>query len=163
MALRAVSSSAASGLVSIATGFANAPLTGTTTETALASVLIPGGSMGPNGALRITANYTYPNNANTKTMTVRIGAQNSVTSSLVFTANGTTTVAYQFSTIVRNAGVTNSQVVFNGGAGSGTTGSANITAAIDTTQNFWVNFTGVLASAADTLTLIGYTVEILHG
>src|SRR5687767_4986995 len=45
--------------------------TGTTDETVVATVVIPGGLMGTNGRLRVTSLWTWPNSANSKTVRVR--------------------------------------------------------------------------------------------
>src|SRR5213079_2421852 len=44
-----------------------ASVTGTLTETVLATIAIPAGAMGVNGAIRVTALWSYTNSADTKT------------------------------------------------------------------------------------------------
>lgn len=47
--------------------------TGDTIETVLANIAIPAGAMGANGALHITAVFSYTNSANAKTLRIRLG------------------------------------------------------------------------------------------
>ncbi|WP_213761989.1 hypothetical protein [Caballeronia sp. dw_19] len=135
-----------------------ASVTGTAVETTLASIVIPAGALKANGSLRVTTLWSYPNNANTKTAKTYFGG-------IAFSNKAlTTSLSNQMQTIVRNRGVTNSQVSSAPTAASdyGSSGAVVQAAAIDTTQAQTLLITGTLATIADTLTLEAYTVEILN-
>jgi len=131
-----------------------ASVTGTTAETALATITIPANVMGPNGALRIDMQWTVTLNADTKTAQVRLGGTS-------FVIHGLASVnSLQGQCVIRNRGVTNSQV----GTGSmsvATTGLPPPTGTIDTTQAQTLTITATLGTTTDTMTLEGYTVELL--
>lgn len=127
--------------------------TGNTTETTLATIAVPANMMGPNGALRINAQFSHTNSANNKTSRIRLGATE-------FAGTVQTTVAgSRIAAIIQNRNVANSQV---GGFYGSSGGSAAVTAAIDTTVSQNLTITGQLASAGETITLESYTVEILR-
>lgn len=131
-------------------------VTGTTAETTLASITIPGGAMGPNGTVRVTAFFSCTNNANVKTALVKLGAM----SPGAALANSATD---QIIAIFRNAGTTAAQKAYQGGTGVGAITGLKQSATLDMTQDQVLTITGTLATAADTITLEGYTVEILPG
>lgn len=136
-----------------------ASVTGTTTETTLATIPIPAGAMGANGSLRITTLWSYTNSANTKTPRVTLGG------TAFFAPALSTTLTAQALTIIRNRNAMNSQVGWASGAGTlgiGSSGNANVTAAVDMSAAQNLLITGQLASAGETLTLEGYTVELLN-
>ena len=140
---------------SAATGMS---VTGTTSETTLASIVIPAGLLGVNGVLRITSLWTYTNSVNNKTLKVNFGG------TTWFNQAQTTTASAQSMTIIRNRGVVNSQVGYAISAGSafGSTSVANPTAAIDTTASQTITITGTLANTGETITLESYIVELLN-
>jgi hypothetical protein len=129
-------------------------LTGTVAETVLATINIPGGMMGPNGALRITPLISTTNNANNKTCTIKLGA------SSVFNLTATANAAHNLHASVRNRGSQASQISTNGG-NYGPVFTAAST--IDTSVDQLLTIRGTLANAGDTITLEGYTVEVLPG
>lgn len=134
-----------------------ASVTGTVTETVLATIAIPAGLMGVNGMLRITPLWSVTNNANAKTLMVRLGGTS------ISTAGAASQATYQNLIILRNRGVANSQVSpVTASTGNGFNGSAAATFAIDTSVAQNLTLTGTLGNAADTITLEGYTVEILN-
>ena len=131
-------------------------LTGSTSETTLATIAIPANSMGANGRLRITTFWSTSGVAGTKTARVRFGGT-------AFVAAGVTTTYWQNMAIIRNANnvavqksfatiSTSSFDLANGTAGSG---------AINTAAAQNITLTGQLSNAGDTLTLEAYEVEIL--
>jgi hypothetical protein len=135
--------------------------TGDTAETVLATVTIPANCMGPNGVLRIRSSWSYPNNANVKTIRARLGG---LTGTTYFASAPTTTATYSDLRSISNRGATNSQV------GSAPTASQIVasasalpTSAIDTTAATTLVFTAQCANAADTITLESYQVEVLKG
>lgn len=126
------------------------------TEDVLATITIPAGTMGANGAVRIISQWTHTNSANTKTLRVK-WAGTAVNTFAITTQAGTYLL-----TVVANRGVTNSQVAPAQNINIyGSTTNAVFTAAVDTTAAVTVTITGQKASAGETLTLEGYTVELL--
>lgn len=133
-----------------------ASVTGTTVETVLASIVVPGGIMGQNGILRITAFWSYPNSANNKSCRIKLGGVqlNSV--------GNTTSVSLQTMVLIRNRGAANSQICI-AGSGVGSSAIAPAVGAVDTTVDQVLAITGTLALDTETITLEGYTVEVLPG
>lgn len=168
MTLRAVSSIGTSGggigLKSsgvLAQSGAASSITGSVALTPLASLIIPASAMGSNGKIRYSFRFTWTNNANNKTMSITIGG---VT---VYTRTRTTNNADAFVMELINRGVQNSQIettlVASAGASySGNASAAVTTFAIDTSVQQTMVFSAQLANAADTVTLEGYSVEILN-
>jgi hypothetical protein len=140
-------------------------LTGTINETELVSITIPGGTLGPNGVLRITTLWAMTGTANAKTIRIKFGGT-------AFHTATTSGVAYsyaQLQTIIRNRNNTAAQIS-NSGAQSvaawasysyGYGGGGNITASIDTTQTQVISITGQHTSAAETIYLQSVIVEVL--
>lgn len=133
--------------------------TGSTTKNTLATVVLPPGIMGANGALRIRSLWSAtPNNVNVKTVTIQFGA------TTVYTGILTSLLQIMDERTVWNRGLTNSQVVVtaasNAPFAAGTV--AVTTAAIDTTAAVSVLFTAQLATGTDTITLEAYTVELIR-
>ena len=133
-------------------------VTGTTSETVLATIPIPAGALGINGVLRITALWSYTNSANNKTLRINFGG------TTWFNQVQTTTASAQGMTMIRNRGSVTSQVGYAISAGSafGSTSVANATAAINMAVAQNLTITGTLALGTETITLEGYTVEILN-
>lgn len=137
-------------------GAAVSALTGTTSETVLATLSLSANLLGPNGTIDVDALWTLTNNANTKTLRARLGGA----SGLIFwsQAVGAFNTA-RGSGRIQNRNSPLAQVAF-AGASFGSQGSAVITGAIDTTAAQTVVITGQLANAADSITLESYSVRI---
>lgn len=135
--------------------------TGNTNETVLATVTIPGGAMGANGRLRITTTWTYPNSANIKTLRIRFGGP-AGTEYCVNAPTTTTTNRIQHEII--NRGAENSQVSGQSIAhfGFGTGAAALVTSAQNTANAVDLVFSAQLASAAETVRLEHYLVELIR-
>lgn len=137
-----------------------ASVTGTLTETALATVTIPAGAMGLNGALRITVLWSHTNSANTKTLNTRLGG---VSGTIISGLPVTTTASTQAMTMLRNRGAANSQVRFGSTTNSFSAfSSAVVTHAVDTSVAQDLVLTGVLTNTGETITVEAYTVELLN-
>lgn len=140
-----------------AKGSAPATLTGSTAETALATINIPGALLGSNGVLRVTTFWNCNNNANAKTIRVRFGG----------TLFGDQPMANNLS-LVSVAHVVNRSATsqFGGGrfgsGGFGGTGVALPTGTVNSAANQPLTITAQLANGADTATLEGYIVELLR-
>jgi hypothetical protein len=132
-------------------------VTGTTSETVLATITIPANAMGPNGAVRVTSQWSYTNSANTKTTNQRFAGFQARTVPL------TTTSSRSDIFLITNRNATNSQVGSSAGAGAyGTSGGTSATFSVDTTQPQNITLCGTLTNTSETITLESYIVEILN-
>lgn len=137
-----------------------ASVTGTTSETSLATVTVPAGLMGINGGVMIWPTFTYPNNANTKTLRARFGG---VAGTQYINQGATTTLTASGMVKIRNRGAANSQA---GAAntsigGFGTMASALVTSAVDTTASVDIVFTGQLGVSTDQINLEALDVWVM--
>lgn len=140
---------------------AAAGVTGTTSETQLASITVPAGAMGKNGAVGITTLWSYTNSANGKTVRVRFGGPSGVAYQ---TLVATTTATLQTQTIIINNNSTGAQKAFTGlTLPYATSTSALTTSSVDTTAATTIYISGQLASSGETITLESYTVELIPG
>lgn len=130
-----------------------------TNETVLETITVPGGVMGPNGSIRITSIWSFTNNINAKTPRLRIGGAGGT---VVWAPSAASIAVLTGHRYIFNRGVQGSQVAgpidVNG---YGTSTGALVTAVIDTSQSFDLVLSGQKATAGDTLTLEGYSVEVL--
>ena len=131
-----------------------------TTETQIASVLVPGGTLGPNGTLRLTTLWEHSDNTGNKTMTLRFGVEGTGgTSFWTFSTINSTTINMLS---IRNRNATNSQLGNLPAAGGyGTMTVPFSTGAIDTTVDQYITFTGSSVDG-DTVSLVSYTIEVLN-
>lgn len=136
--------------------------TGNTNETALATISIPAGAIGPNGFARVTTLWKYTNSGNTKTLRVRLGG---VSGTVFFGLGVTTTNALQNIQIIRNRGAANSQVSMTNSISGvfGTSAADPSTGAVDTASAQDLVISGQLANSGETITLESYIVEICYG
>lgn len=145
---------------------ASASVTGTTSETNLAAIKIPAGLMGVNGSVRVTCLWTYTNSANTKTMLVRFNATSGATSGgQIVALTQTTQATAQTQIIIRNANSLSSQVTYpaiQGATPYGTTTSGLTVSSVDTSSDSYININATLANSSETITLAGYTIEVMH-
>lgn len=142
-----------------------ASVTGTTSETALYTLPLPAGAMGPNDTIRVTIRTSHSNNANAKTLRVRLGPSFGTATALNGlppTINNAATYATTYVISARNS--TSAQVGTVGG-GTGWAGSSGAlsTATVDMTQaqNLYVSLQ--LGSSADTAALESVFVELVRG
>lgn len=135
--------------------------TGTTSETTLATVTIPAGAMGPNGAVIIRVLYSWTSSANSKTPRIRFGG---AAGTIYHGFTATTTTGQQMYLIIRNRNSASSQVGQPSAyAGIGSTTAAIVTSSIDTTAAVDVLIRGILGDASETISVEGYTVSIMYG
>jgi hypothetical protein len=133
--------------------------TGDALETALATIAIPAGAMGPNGQLRVTTQWSYTNSANNKTLRVRFGGT-SGTSYLAQTSTATASAVFQ--NRMANRGAANSQVG-NSNTAFGASAAAIVTSAVDTDAAVNLVLAAQLANAGENVTLESYLIELFHG
>jgi len=135
-------------------------VTGTTNETVLSTVTIPGGSIGPNGIIRIYSLWSNTNDATGKTARIRL---NGLGTQAILGANLSTSGVYADLRQVHNVNSESSQKFqqfsFLAGLGASTTVT---TAAINTASDISLVFTGQLADSADTISIEAYTVEVCY-
>ena len=138
--------------------------TGSTTETALATITVPANAMGPNGVLRITTHWSYTNSANTKTLSVRFGG---VSGTQYLANNVSTSATSRDQRHIHNVNAANSQKGGMVGAvsvgGWGSNANVPVMSTLDTTTAKDIVISGLLANAGDTVTLESYLVEIFYG
>lgn len=138
-----------------------ASVTGTTSETTLATINVPAGAMGPNGQLRITMLWNYTNSANTKTLRIRLGG------TVLITAAPTTTAGLYTQTLIANRNSASSQIIAPNAVGTtnawGATGTAGGAAALNTANALDITLTAQLALGTETATLDAYLVELIYG
>lgn len=133
-----------------------ASVTGTTTETALATCTIPAGAMGTSGGLLIYSTWSVTNSANTKTLRGKFGG------TAFFTQGLTAAAHYSDIRRVRNRSV--SAQIFSAAAGANPVGASSLavtTASVDSLSSVDVTFTGQLANTGETITLENYEVWLL--
>lgn len=131
-------------------------ITGDTNETTLATCTVPANSMGANGVLRITTQWSHTNSANNKTLRVKFSGTN------YLSVNVTTTATSRVQSQITNRNATNSQVGNNNAIGSfGGSSGGLVTSTIDTTVSHNIVITGTLANSGETITLESYLVELI--
>lgn len=135
--------------------------TGNTSETALASIVIPGGAMGPNGALRVTTQWSYTNSANAKTKRYRLGG---LGGAALMAVSATTTVSASHQRTIQNRNAENAQVTHGLGWGNafGMSGNSPVTTTLDTTIDQALVMTVQLATASESISLESWLLEVLH-
>lgn len=83
-------------------------LTGTLTKTALATVDVPAGVMGPNSTLRVLPVWSYTNSANNKVIGVEVGT--AMPGTTIYMRTRTTTAGETPLIEVQNRGAKSSQI-----------------------------------------------------
>ncbi len=133
---------------------ANGAYTQTTAaDITLATVVVPGGAMGANGAIREHRAFGFPNNANNKIVRVFFGGSGlSSVSGTYTTASGST-----LASVTRNRGSQSLQATAPLTAST----TASTTTTVDTSVNQNMTIVANLAVATDYIILEGYTVEVL--
>lgn len=134
-----------------------ATVTGTTAETVLATIPVPAGAMGLDGCVRVTTLWSFSPTVIIKAIRHRLGG---------VIVQGLTVGAYytlQDQVNIRNRGVADSQISFANTTNSfSLAGSNNVTTSVNTAIAQDLTITGALTDPADSITLEGYTVELLR-
>lgn len=138
------------------------PVTGTTSETTLATITVPANALGPNGRVIVTAFFSMTNSANTKTLRMRWGG---ISGSVMTSSGLTTSATWRTEGEVANRNATNSQVTGPNNAASvyNQTPTAITTASIDTTASVDIVITGTLTNTGETITLEYYRAIVIYG
>lgn len=135
-----------------------------TTETALATITIPGGAMGPNGCVIIDTAWLVTANANAKTLRIRAGGI--AGTEYQSYAPGATIVANNRTTTINNVNSQSSQRALGSPfniSGVGSTTSGQQISTVDTSVDWDLVISGQKASSGDTLSLEAYRVIICYG
>jgi hypothetical protein len=133
--------------------------TGSTLRTEITRIKIPGGIMGPNGALRLSVLFSMTNSTNMKRFEAEIGGTLDLLSNQEVTSASVYGL-YQ-SRILWNRGSQNSQIVMNSWGGDNTLFAPPDVGTEDMSKDQEIIIYGTLAAATETITLEAYTVEIL--
>lgn len=135
--------------------------TGDTSETVMATITIPAGAMGPNGALRVTSLWSFTNSGNAKRLRIRLGG---IGGTVFFDTNAYTAqeAAVDLARTITNRNSEASQVSRGGtSTGAGGTTSIPITGTVDTTVAQDLVLTCQLSNSGETINLESYSVELL--
>lgn len=135
----------------------NATHTGDTNEATLATIMIPGGCLGENGMLRLSALFAFTASTNLKTLKAKIGALDLLSG---YQNNSATIHGASFSREMWLTGSANGQVVVSSWAGYGDNNSSPSYTSIDFSQDQVLTITGKLALGTESVTLNAYCVEV---
>lgn len=135
--------------------------TGTTAATQILSLTIPGGSMGPNGGAHLWIRTSETNNANNKTLIIRLSG------TAFFQAGDSSKPGREYDFRIQNRGAVGSQTL--GWTGTGNTVGAISSAGVpvvssfnsDADQSMQVLVT--LANAADSFGIEAYRLVTFYG
>lgn len=144
-------------------------VTGTTSETNLASYTLQSGLMSANGQLEVFVLWSYTNSVNTKAPRMRFGFDyDPLGGNIFYNPSITTTNTLQSFMILKNNNAQNAQLGFanNTGSGYATSIGSVVTSSWNTASTSYktgLHFNGALGNAADTLTLEGYSITYVEG
>lgn len=147
----------------VAASAALASVTGTGTETVLATIPIAAGAMQANGRIKVRTQWSFTGSTNAKELRVRLGGSGINGSVLMHQyINTAGVIVWYGETVIANRNSQSSQIgdpEYGNGGGQG--GFAALTSAVDTTlaQNIYI--TGDLTNTGETITLESYSVELL--
>jgi len=127
-------------------------LTGTTAETVLATFNIPGKLLGANGEIELEYDATETNNANAKTVTVRLGGL-AGTALLTHNTNTVNGRSGRVTIGLRNSHASQRARGYVATDAAALTSVAGSTGTVDTSADQALVITGTLAVGGDTLTL----------
>jgi hypothetical protein len=152
----------------IAASGASASLTGTLTETVLATITIPANAMGANGQIVVEAylSCTSGGAPGNRDVRVRFGGNAIGTSTEFFIFRGSnTTLTMQVHARISNGNATNAQkgpALQTTVSGYGASSNAKVTASYDTTSDQYILITGDLTDTGDTIVLESYNVMLIR-
>lgn len=135
-----------------------ASVTGTTAETTLATITIPGGLLGPNGQFEIETLWSYTSSANLKTFNTKFDGVGIHT--LGTNTNGQVSMTAHQRVANRNS--QSSQVMHRSSTVNyfAMITSAVTTSTVDTSVDKNLTISGVLASAGETITLESWVLRL---
>lgn len=132
-------------------------LTGTTSETTLATITIPAGVLGPNGQLQVDALFSYTASTNTKTPRIKFGGTAFYAPAIAVGSQ----VGVGVSLRIANRASVSSQVGISPAvlAGVGVATAGPVTASVNTAASVTLLITGQLALGTESITLESYSVR----
>lgn len=133
-------------------------VTGTTAETTLYSLVIPGGTIKANGALRILPVFSFTGSTNLKTFKIKLGG----TEFLLISTSTAANIGHSSFLTIRNRNSQSVQIAGNPTGGFGLQTAAFPSGTVDTSVDQTLAITGTLASAGETITLESVVVEVLR-
>lgn len=144
------------GSIKYATLSAATSMTGTTSETTLATISVKAGLLGTNGKVKVTPLFTMTNNANSKIFRVKYDTDVCYTTTI---SNSIQEAPFVLIRNANNVAIQKTASVLP--AGLGNTGSNFSTTTVNTDSTFEIVITGKLANSGDTITLEDVLVEII--
>lgn len=135
--------------------------TGNTNEIALATITIPGGTLGANGALVVEPVWSHTASVNNKTLRARLGG---LAGTIIYSkVNGATVQSEAPLILLANRNVQNAQIAPYSPAGNYFSGNtaAPATHAIDTSTDKDLVLSGQLANAGEQVRLEYYSVFVV--
>lgn len=143
-------------------------ITGTTSLTAFRDVLVPGKLVGKNGLVKIDPIWKYTSNGNAKNAGYRISQTGGVVDGTQMWQHGQSSVSTSSLPLLLSADNSETaQVAATVGATNGSVGqstaAAEVTAAVDTTQDWYITMTALPASGSDTLILRRLVITVHPG
>jgi hypothetical protein len=136
---------------------------GGTTEQTLATVTIPAGAMGPNGALIIDSFWSHSNSVNSKTLSIRVGGVAGTAVAAMGAVSQASTLRRLYLMNANSASVQKVNMPAGRADGYGQATASSITSAVNTAVAWDLVFTGTKSTGSETLTLEGYIIYILYG
>lgn len=134
-----------------------------TTEAVLATISFAGGEIGPNGYLQVIVHATCTNNANAKTVFVRVGG----VAGTQYMATGLTSLAgcVRYVSIFNNNSQSSQKSPSPSGqsVGFGGFSSTGVTSTVNTASAWDLVISAQKAVSGDTLTVEGYQVIVCYG
>lgn len=140
-------------------------VTGTASETNLASYTMPRGLMSANGQLEILTLWSHTNAATARNLRVRIGTD-ALAGTIFYNPSISTANTTQSYIIIKNNNSTGSQYGFPNSTGSGyaTSTGTLITSSWNTeTTNLIIAFNGALTDTSQTIAIEGYSITYVEG
>lgn len=139
-------------------------LTGTTAETAMVNLTVLGGLMLAERRLALDLAGSWPGSTNAKTMRARHAAVSGITGTayVSVTTSTATHLTGRATAIIKNDAAADQAglpAAFSGGVGLST--GAMLSDTLNTAADTFINITGQLGSAAETLTLNWYALQLL--
>lgn len=133
-------------------------LTGTTSQTLLKSWNIRGGLLGPNGIIEIFFLISATNNANNKTINLKMGSQDII----INTDNGYASCGFHRCIYNKNSTANQETTVNSGADGLGSSTGSITSATVETNKDFLLEIYGTLSNAGDTLTFESTYIDIIR-
>ncbi|MBI1401464.1 hypothetical protein [Hyphomonas sp.] len=134
--------------------------TGDTNETAIRSITIPGGAMGPNGYVELEVAFSWTSSANNKVFRIRNG---SMAGGAPMSSTVTTNASRTWRGRIRNRNSQSSQInPANLASGVGDGSSAHVLTTVDTSTDWTIYITGTLANTGEEVAVESVTAKVCY-